>query len=414
MALFRERAQADYLTGQELVDQLSLWLAARYQSVETHLLAEIARQVAAELDGTATVSRLAAIRRLQAAAQEAFAQLDSAATARQVIQTAFLEGEAAALEQLGFAQAAAGGVQQVDIVPGVPVGGVVPFATGITPSSAIASATIGMQLQSDFDDLAARVIRLTPDKYQQTVARFASEQVLEGGTHRAAQARAVQSFLADGISGFIDSSGRNWRIGSYTEMATRTATNRAWLEAHMNRWTGMGLNLVTIVRGGDACARCAAWSGKVLSMDGSLSGPVQAVHSTTGEPITITVEGSVASARAGGWNHPNCRCTLTPVFPGLSLPVNDSTYDPQAEKNREKLRYLERRVREFKSRALVAEAMGDDVSAAFWRSQARAEQARIRDWVEQTGQVRKPYREQLSFATGRVPAPVPPIAVTAG
>ena len=57
MALFVERAGADYLTGQELVDQLGAWLAGQYQAVETELLEQIARQVAQDLDAGASAHK---------------------------------------------------------------------------------------------------------------------------------------------------------------------------------------------------------------------------------------------------------------------------------------------------------------------------------------------------------------------
>lgn len=409
MARFPERDSDDYLTGQELVEQLGAWLAARFQNVETYLLERIAQQVAQDLDSTAATTRLAAIRKLQAAAAAAFAELDITGGARRVVEAAIREGSIAALEQLAFTQAATGATLTGTGATGQPL----PFSQGLTPSAAIASAQIGLQLGSELDNLAARVIRLIPDVYQQTIAATVAERLIDGQTSRQAQNRAVVKFLSDGVAGFTDVSGRRWRIGTYTEMATRTATNRAWLEAHLSRWSGLGIRLVTIVRGADSCPRCAAWSGKVLSADGSIpAGPLLAEHQLTGAPVTVTVEGSIGDARAGGWNHPNCRCTLAPVFPGLSLPADDSTYDPVSEKNRERLRYLERQVRDAKRKAGIAAAMGDDVTAAYWRSAAREQQSRIREWVAETGLVRKPYRESLSFADGgRAPAATGPRAL---
>lgn len=397
MALFVERAGADLLTGQELVEQLGLWLAGQYQAVETMLLERIAAAVAQDLDAGLLTTRLDVIRRLRAETAAAFAQLADEQLARRVLDTAMREGEAAAIEQLGFTRAAAGGVT----IPTLPNGAPLPLGTGITQGSALAAAQIGFDLQNALDDMAARTVRMIPDVYQRTIAAATSEKILAGGTLRQAQNKAVGEFLSGSVLGFRDVAGRNWRIGTYAEMATRTATNRAWLEAHMNRWQGMGLNLVTIVRGADSCQRCAAWSGKVLSMDGSVSGTITAEHATTGEPVEVTVVGSVAEARAGGWNHPNCRCTLTPVFPGLSLPADDTTYDPQAERNRDRMRYLERRVREAKRQAQIAGAMGDDVGAAAARRLARQRQEQIRLWSAQTGQVRKPYRESLNWSDGR-------------
>lgn len=400
MAVYAERAAADYLTGQEIVEKLGAWLAGQYAAAETELLAEIARRVRLDLSTDDPVRRAAVILELRTATERMLAELDDD-MARRAVETAMREGEAAAIEQLGLTRQSgvyAALTEQAGAVP-------------LTPGSVLAAGQIGLELTSALDDVRRRILRAVPDVYQEVVARFAGQRLLGVTTGRQSRTRAVATFLARGIPAFTDQAGRNWTIGAYTEMATRTATNRAWLGAHEQRWGAMGLHLVTIVRGSDSCARCAAWSGKILSTNG-VTGTIQAEHATTGQPVTIEVVGTLASARAGGWNHPNCRCTLTPVFPGLSLPANDTTYDPAAERNRERLRYLERRVRDFKRRAEIAAALGDDVAAAYYRAQVRAEQARIRALVEETGQVRKPYREALSYS-GYAPARTAPAAIEA-
>lgn len=395
MSTFAERAGLDRLTGQELVDQLGAYLATIYQAVETRLLEEIADAVARDMNTEGLTRRAATIRELRIAAEKAIAAIDTEALARRIVEIATREGTAAAIEQLTFTGAATGGT-----APASSVFGDLPFATGLTPGAALASAQIGVELASALTEVNQRILRAVPDIYQQTVARFVGERLLGGVTGRQLRQRAATEFLSQGIPGFVDSAGRRWKIGTYTEMATRTATNRAWISAHTERWAAMGLHLVTIVRGSDSCNRCAAWSGKVLSTDGTPAGVIQAEHATTGEPVDVVVAGTIADARAGGWNHPNCRCTLTPVFPGLSLPADDSTYDPQAEKDRERLRYLERRVRDFKRKQGIAAAMGDEVGAKQWGRLAREEQARIRQHIENTGQMRKPYRESLSYSDG--------------
>lgn len=393
MARYAERAAADYLTGQEIVEQLGAWLGGLFTGLETTLLEEIARRVARDLPIDDQRRRADTIRELEAAAREALDAINTEELARRVVQTAIVEGEAAAIEQIGFTQAARGGVATAIAADGTPL----PFATGITPNSATAAAAIGLDLTNALQDVRARILRAVPDLYQTTVARFSAERVLGVVTRRSTQSRTIAAFLGQGLTGFTDRAGRNWQIGSYVEMATRTATNRAWLEAHQQRWASMGLHLVTIVRGLDSCRRCAEWSGRVLSTNG-VTGTVTAAHATTGEPVDIVIHGTIDQARAGGWNHPNCRCTLAPVFPGLSLPANDSTYDPEAEKARDRLRALEREVRAAKRQAAIAEGMGDEVAAAAYRAQARDAQRRIREHVAETGQLRKPYRESLSWS----------------
>jgi hypothetical protein len=401
MPTYVERATADYLTGQQIVDQLGEWLGGMYQDAETQLLAEIARRTARDMTTDALTDRAATIIALREAAERIMAGLNSEELARRVVDTAIREGETAAIEQLGLARAAAGSTRPV-----MWQGGQIPFSTGITQSSALSAATLGLELTNALTDVNARILRAVPDIYQQAIARFVGPRLLGTETGRQLRTRALADWLAKGIPAFVDRAGRRWSPGAYVNMATRTATNRAWLDAHMNRWSGMGLELVTIIRGADSCQACAAWSGLILSTGGQ-TGTITAQHAISGEPITIEVRGTLASARAGGWNHPNCRCTLAPVFPGLSLPADESTYDPQAETDRERLRYLERRTRGFKQRAEIASGAGDDVAAAAFRRRAREEQARIREHIARTGQVRKPYREALGYSGNVPPRPSP-------
>lgn len=404
MPRYVERAAEDYLTGQQIVDQLGAWLAGQYQEAETRLLRRIAERVARDMNVDDPVRRAETIRRLQADAARILAELDSENLARRVVETATREGEAAAIEQLGIGNAARNAT-----APAAWAGQQLPLATGITPTSAIAAAQLGLELTNALEDVRARMLRATPDIYQATIARFAGQRLLGVDTGRNIRAQAVTEWIAQGIPGFVDAAGRRWSPGAYVEMATRTATNRAWLSAHQARWSSMGLHLVTIIRGADSCKVCAAWSGRILSTDGR-TGTIQAEHATSGEPITITIAGTIEQARAAGWNHPNCRCTLAPVFPGLSLPANDSTYDPQAERDRERLRYLERRVRDFKRRSEVAGGLGDELAEKGWARRARQEQARIREHIAATGQVRKPYREALAFS-GTAPGRRAPLAL---
>lgn len=395
MARYEERAAEDLLTGQEIVEQLGAWLAGQYQQAETYLLALIADRVRRDLNVDDPARRAAAITRLRAAARDALAQIDTEQAARRLVDTAMREGTAAAIEQLDVVAAASGATG-----PAMFAGEVLPFATGLTPQAALTAATIGLELTNALTVMEDRILRAVPDLYQQVIARFAGEQILTGATRRTTHTRAIAEFLSRGVTGFTDAAGRRWTVGSYAEMAARTATNRAWLDSHRHAWAARGFEYVTIVRGSDSCQACAAWSGRILASGGGRTGQVETRHATTGRPITIDVVGTLADARAAGWNHPNCRCTLAPVFAGLSLPANDSTYDPQSERNRERLRYLERRVRKFKREQQIAQGLGDDVAAKGFGRRVRAEQKRIRELVDETGQIRKPYREQLAYSDG--------------
>lgn len=404
--IFQPDTRPGAMTDLELIEFIGSYIAGQYMAVEAYLVEEIARRVSKELDTTSQMTRVAAIRELRAAADKALAELNTTRLAAAVINMAATEGEAAAVAYMNYAgvigdrglEDALDAEGQLIVNPSssVPIG----FATGITPSSAIASAQIAFELQSSFAQVNARILRSTVDAYQETIARYTGRRLLGGVTQKQSIRQAVASFLSQGLTGFEDRAGRRWSIGGYTEMASRTASHRAWTEATIARYQQAGFELVSIVRGSDSCKFCAAQSGKILSVSGQ-TGTVEMRHATTGEPITITIQGTLASARAAGWDHPNCRCRVVAVFPGLSLPIDDTTYDPQAEKDRERLRLLERRVRALKLEQSALEGVdGLPLEVQRVKRQIREAQANIREHVANTGQLRKPYREQLDFQQG--------------
>lgn len=364
----------------DLIEDLAAALAAQYAVIEQQLIEMVAAYGRAAIDTPPDVNaRLLAIRDLKERALALMDGIDVPATAAQVLAIADSEGRAAAIRRLGL----------VDLVN---------TGSALSSTSAAALGAMTVDLTNELGSMRTRILRWAPDAYQRVIA-IAAGPVLTGvDTLRTAERRAIERFLGAGISGFTDKGGRNWRIGSYAEMATRTAVHRAWMDGNIDRLAQDELHLVQIIIGVDACQACAAVAGKVWSTDGTPAGTITAQSLTDGTPVTITVAGTLDEARARGWSHPNCRCVVAGVLPGIALTSNDSTYDPEREKARDRLRYLERAERDAKRRAAAAM---DDVEQARWNRRVRARQQQIRDHVEQTGVKRKPYRESLSFSDGR-------------
>jgi len=373
-----------------LVDDLGAQVAARYAEAEARMIERVARLAAAGIDATPDLNdRLRTLGDLRGEGARIAQQLADPAEVARIIGIAEAEGTQAALTQLGV------GTQRLN-------------ASGLTGTSDRAVGALTLDLASGLDDMSVRITRWMPDAYQQVVS-MTTPQVLAGViTVTQAQRMAASAFLARGITGFTDRAGRNWRIGTYAEMATRTSVHRAFTDANVFALQEQaGITLVQIVIGLDACSVCAAHAGRVWSTDGTPAGTYSRPNATTGVPTEITVAGTLDDARKSGWDHPNCRCTVVGYFPGLSTPTA-SAHDPQAEADRDRLRTLERRTRDLKRREAAA---FDDVSKARLRKRIRNSQADIRQHVKVSGQVRKPYREQLGFSDGRAggtPVPRPP------
>ncbi|MFF1876063.1 phage minor capsid protein, partial [Kitasatospora herbaricolor] len=252
----------------DLIEAFGAELAARYGAVEQVMAEAIAKrayvilalQQAADDESLTllqhqvrlqelALARARVLRELRRLAETEVRRIRDENLAESIVQLAAKEGEAAAAARLKMARR-------------------LPVGTPITAGATSAVTQLTLDLTSRLELLNARILRYPMDAYQQIIAETAPINILGGATRLQVQQRAVQRFLADGIDGFTDRADRRWRIGTYAEMAGRTATQRAYQDAGVWRMQQSGVNLVTIVRGADPCKKCAGWSGKILSTTG--------------------------------------------------------------------------------------------------------------------------------------------------
>ena len=389
----------------DLIEGLGAELAARYAEAEDELIRQVAKrsyrdialraalaQALARADDTQTLSdriaynraaaelaayRAQTVRELQFLAIEMAEKLRQANLAEEFIAVASAEGEAAAVARLKLA-------------------GRLPSSSALTGTAAQAVASLTLDMSSRLEAVHLRITRYPQDAYQRIISFTSSTQILSAQTMKVAQAQAVQRFLSEGITGFVDKADRRWRIGSYAEMAGRTYAARAYNDAGIWRMQQSGVNLVTVQGGLDSCKRCAPWVGKILSADGT-TGTVTLPHATRDEQVTVVIAATLEQARAAGLFHPNCRHKATAYLPGLSIPQETQEYDPEAERAREKQREIERGIRQAKREEATA---GDDVSRKRAQRDIAERQAQMREHLRVTGRPRANYREQLRFADG--------------
>ncbi|GGM65125.1 hypothetical protein GCM10012275_39590 [Longimycelium tulufanense] len=367
----------------EVVEQLGRDVLATFTEAEERLLGDIARRArnGAEVPQWAS-EKAAAVREVRLAVERVLTQLrgEAGPAAAEAVLAAHQAGASAALTQLH--RLGALDEHQVaalrEVIPGMD-----------------AATLLAADLTSRLDALHLRILRWGQDAYQTAVAAAAPAQLLGTATTRSAQRAAWDRLLADGVTGFIDRAGRCWNLATYVEMATRTATARAWNDGHLARLDDLGVDLVTVSRTADGCAPCAAWEGRILARTGGV-GRRAVTNELTGEAMTVEVVGTVDEARASGLFHPNCRHTLLPYLPGVTR-VEPTEHDAQAENDREHLRSLERQVR--KEKRQVAGALTPE-QAQRSRAKVRALQAEIRQHIDDTGLVRKRYREQVNLGHG--------------
>lgn len=391
------------ITAADLIDDLGRVLAERYALAEDELIRQVAQRAYRDLDLQAMIAkaneerlpglryaqdrnrqlaelaqhRAESLRELQALALRVVDQLRDEDLAKELINVAATQGEAEAAARLSMANR-------------------LPATSTLNGTSTQATTELALSLQSRLEDLNQRITRYPQDAYQRIVATTSPNVLLGTQTQLQAQRTAVQRFLFEGITGFTDRADRNWRIGTYAEMAGRTSVARAFNDAGVWRMQQAGVNLITIVGSLSACPKCAPWIGKILSTDGT-TGDVIVPHATEGGDITVTIYGTLDQARASGWGHPNDACKCVAHLPGLSIPQQGFEYSEAADKARERQRDLEVQIRSAKRMEATA---GDDVTAQRAKAKVKQKHAELRDHLEATGRKRNSAREQLHFADG--------------
>jgi hypothetical protein len=264
----------------------------------------------------------------------------------------------------------------------------------LLPHDVNSARMIADDLSKRLDAAALRITRFADDAYKAAVASGAVAQVLDKAVPLASQAQAWRELTAKGVTGFTDKSGRNWNLASYVEMATRTATQRAYNASHRDRLTLAGITYFTISTTGRPCPLCAPWEGKILADAGA--GIATEPNASNGDPVTFHVSATIEEATAAGLFHPNCKHTLTGYLPGVTvLKLNQWTpADEAAYQDTQTLRALERAVRASKQQAAGAV---NDLDKRRAQARTRDLQAQIRDHANSTGLLRRPNREQPSL-----------------
>lgn len=195
--------------------------------------------------------------------------------------------------------------------------------------------------------------------------------------------RALNQAMAQGITGFSDRLGRRWSLSGYVEMAATTAAHEAALAGEVEATRAAGGNLVVVSAGPQECERCRKWMGKILTLDWSGQGGAVLVFPVDGRAVTVRVAGSLSEARSAGLFHPRCRCRIGRYRPGLTgRPVTRP--DPEGQKARDRLRALERRVRELRLREAVAI---DGPALAAAREARKVAVARVTEHVKATAKL---------------------------
>lgn len=340
-------------------------LADLYADAAQHLLALVSQRLAVGIDrrGWAEL-KLSEVLRLRRDAQRLVAAL-----ADQV--DASLYGLLADAYASGVLAAGGPGVREA--------------SAGIVAANRGAVQAYAAELADTVQATHTRILRQAEDVYRQVIADTAGQVVTGVQSRREAAARAVSRLAGAGVRGFTDRAGRSWELGSYVEMATRTAAGQAHVQGGLDRYTQQGRYLVIVSNAPEECELCRPYEGRVLSLSGR--------EPTPGEVEGHTYGGTLAEARDRGLLHPNCRHALSAFVPGLTKPRGAPTADPEGDRLRQRQRALERDVRETKRAVAAARAFGDTGELAHQQAKLRRRQEALRSFIAEHD--RKGYVSEL-------------------
>lgn len=245
-------------------------------------------------------------------------------------------------------------------------------------------AAVVLNLAREMNDTATAglrgMLRAVDDVYRRIVGETVELVASRGMSRRDALTTATRQFLRHGIPTFPDEKGRRWTIQGYVDMATRTGYANAQIRGHEDALDRAGLDLVVVQPGPRACPICDKWARKILSRRGG-TGTRVTTDALTGKPTRVKVDDTLANARADGFQHPNCRCSLRAFIPGATdrSIIERPPFDAEGYQRQQQQRAIERGIREAKSIALVSESVGDTARAQQARARVAARQQALRD-----------------------------------
>lgn len=252
----------------------------------TRIVAGAQREIALQVEAAFKSGDLARAsqRRLQLA--RVIATLDQLGAyvdpaARQLVADAYQQGAGRALEQIHGLNISAPEIPGA--FAGVSTEAVTALQRSIVGSLDAARQTVGRQV----DDLYAREGR-----------RAALRAILGAeGSPQAAKRQLVGQLREKGIAGFVDKAGREWKLGTYSEMVVRTVTREAVVQGAVARMVSHGITLARITSHEGACPVCQPFIGRLVDLAGE----------------TRDFEGEAVMSGPLPPYHPNCKCTLQPV-----------------------------------------------------------------------------------------------------
>ena len=230
-------------------------------------------------------------------------------------------------------------------------------------------------VEHDMKTAQTAVLRYANDQYRKII--FQSQVAASSGaiTYEKAVDMATSDFLKSGLNCITYSNGAVHNIVSYSDMAVRTASKRAYLMGEGQKRQEWGVSTVILNKRFNACPLCMPFEGKVLIDD------VWSGGTSKDGPYPL-----MSSAMAAGLYHPNCKDKHSTYFEGISSKPESRYYEEKPVIKERQLieNKLNHAKRQAKSYNRLAKNSLDAENQETYR-------ARATEWNDNV----KQYREQL-------------------
>lgn len=198
------------------------------------------------------------------------------------------------------------------------------------------------------------------EKSQRALNKAAMSVATGAETRTEALRRTIDWLGKQGITGYVDSAGRQWTPEAYVNMNIRTTVHNAAVQGQKARSEDYGVRTFQISSHGGARPLCAPYQGKFYSWDAGDSGTVYDIDGNGYHYESIY---STSYGQAAGIFGINCGHSPQTFVNGYSIPRYEPTRDPEENAREYQLmqqqRYMERRVRSSETQALCYKAAGD-------------------------------------------------------
>lgn len=245
-------------------------------------------------------------------------------------------------------------------------------------------------------DTMPKLLRTMEDDYARVVNSTVLRVQAGSGDRRSATAKALQEAFGKGLK---TGPGGKMNLPDYITMAMRTGVANTSIQGHLDSLGANGLDLVYIQPGPRHCERCDVWSNKPLWRGSGPTGQQYVPSMTEDKPYRVMVWGTLDQAKADGWGHPNCRCSVGAFLPGATvLPKPRPAWDKEGYEAQQAQRVMERKIREWK----VKQALSTDPKEVAQAGAKVAEwQKTLRGHLDEHPYLKRQYgRESINGTLG--------------